>query len=262
MAGVVVGMKRTTDAAAVRWASAEAVAAGRGLHLVHAWTEPVNVSVRLDPGSLPGLITGATAWAVHGDTVEVLLGRQPDLLVLGVGGDHRRASRLVRSCVRRAGCALVVVPDGTPGATRRVVAAVRFGDTSRTALRWAAAQAGRRRARLVVVHVWQIGPASAGDMRQPGGAIPAQRNAVRARLNAWVRETLGAVDADVETVYGGPLDALLEYGAAADLMVLGRRAHSGVPRLLHDALGNDLIGLAPCPVAVIPHSTTPATTSA
>lgn len=262
MAGVVVGMKRTTDVSAVRWASAEAVAAGLGLHLVHAWTDPVNVSVRLDPGSLPGLITGATAWAQQGEAVDVLLARQPDLLVLGVGGDHRRASRMVRTCVRRAGCALVVVPDGTPGATRRVVAAVCFGDTSRTALRWAAAEAGRRRARLVVVHVWQVHPASAGDVFQLGRAAPAQRNAVRARLDAWVRETLGPVDADVETVHGGPLDALLEYGAEADLIVLGRRAHSGLSRLLHDALGNDLIGLAPCPVAVIPHSITPATTSA
>ena len=78
-----------------------------------------------------------------------------------------------------------------------------------------------------------------------------------------MRIVLGAdVAVEVEATYGGPLDALLDFGSDADLIVLGRRAHSGVSRLLHDALGNDLTSLAPCPVAVIPHSTSPATTIA
>jgi nucleotide-binding universal stress UspA family protein len=255
MAGVVVGVKQATDGAAVRWASAEAAVGGLPLHLVHAWNEPVDLSVRLGPDSLPDLVGNATAHAIRGDAVTVLLARRPDLLVLGGHGGRRRPSRLIRSCVRQAACAVVVVPDAERRPTGRVVAAVSFGETSRTALRWAAAEAGRRCARLVVVHAWQVHPASAADMLQPGRAIPTQRGAEQTRLRSWVRFVLGAdLDVEVEATHGGPLDALLDLGGDADLIVLGRRAHSGVSRLLHDALGNDLTTLAPCPVAVVPHS--------
>lgn len=257
MAGVVVGVKQTADGAAVRWASAEAAVRGLPLQLVHAWTEPLDLSVRLGPESLPDLVGNATAHAIRGEAASVLLSRRPELLVLGGHGGRRRPSKLTRACVRHAECTVVVVPDAERRPTGRVVAAVSFGETSRTALRWAAAEADRRCARLVVVHAWQVHPASAAEVLQPSRAIPMQRGAAQTRLRSWVRVVLGAdvkVEIEVEAAHGGPLDALLDLGGGADLIVLGRRAHSGVSRLLHDALGNDLTSLAPCPVAVVPHS--------
>ena len=264
MAGVVVGVGKASDAAAVRWASAEATVAGLPLHLVHVWNQPMDTSVMLGPDSLPDLIGNATAWAIQGDVAATLLARRPQLLVLGGREDRAQPSKITRACVRHSDCAVVVVPDRVRRPTSRVVVAVRFGDASRTALRWAVAEAERRLASLMVVHVWQVHPASAAEMVQPGRAIPLQRRAVNARLRSWVYETIGNVnvDVDIEAAHGGPLDALLEYAAEADLIVLGRRPHAAVSRLLHDGLGNDLTSLAPCPVAVIPHLTSTATTPA
>jgi nucleotide-binding universal stress UspA family protein len=267
MAGVVVGVKRATDCgAAVRWASAEAAIGALPLYLVHAWDEPVDLSINLTPDSLPDLFGNAMACAANGDAVAVLMARRPDLLVLRGRADSWRPSRLIRACIRQAACVVVIVPDTERPSTGRVVAAVSFGETSRRALRWAAAEASRRGAQLLVVHAWQVHPASAAEVLQPSRAIPAQRGAAQARLRSWVRAALRDedlhVDVQVEATHGGPLDALLDLGADADLIVLGRRPHSGVSRLLHDALGNDLTGLAPCPVAVVPHSTSPATTAA
>jgi len=264
MAGVVVGVRKATDNAAVRWASAAAAIAGLPLHLVHVWDQPVDLSVELDPDSLPDLIANATAWAIQGDVAATLLARRPELLVLGGREDRHRPSRITRACLRHSACAVVVVPDRVRRPTGRVVVAVRFGDASRTALRWAAAEADRRRAGLVVVHAWQVQPGSAVDVLHPDRAIELQRGAVNARLRSWVQKTLGNVhvDVDIEAVHGSPLDALLQFAPDADLIVLGRRPHSGVSRMLHDVLGNDLTSLAPCPVAVIPHLTSTASTPA
>jgi nucleotide-binding universal stress UspA family protein len=263
MAGVVVGVKRAASCAAlVRWASAEAIVRGLPLLLVHAWDEPLELSVDLDPDSLPDLLCRATSYGVPGDVTAALLGRRPDVLVLGGRGGGRRTSRLTRSCVRRAACPVIVVPDAECRPAGRVVVGVRFGATSRQALRWAAAEADRRSARLAVVHAWQLHPSSAADVLLPTRAIDLQREAVEARLREWVHQVLGDTPADIEAVYGGSLDALLAAGAGADLIVLGRRAHTGVSRLVHDAIGNDLMSLAACPVAFVPCSAAAAAAAA
>jgi nucleotide-binding universal stress UspA family protein len=69
---------------------------------------------------------------------------------------------------------------------------------------------------------------------------------------------LGRVDVEVHAPHGGPLDAILELSTDVDLIVLGRATHSGAGRLLNGAVSDDLSGLAPCPVAVIPYLSTPA----
>jgi nucleotide-binding universal stress UspA family protein len=258
MSGVVVGVKRSADnACAVRWASAEAAMRGVPLYLVHAWDEPMDLSVNLSPDSLPDLYGNATSCAVHGTAAAVLVGRRAELLVLGGRcREGHRPSRLTRSCVRHAACPVVLVPDAEPPRTGRILAGVCFGETSRRALRWAADEAHRRSARLVVINAWQMHPTCITDVLLPGRAIPAQRGAAHDRLRSWVRGVLGDVAAEVTVTHGGPLDALLDLAHDADLIVLGRCAHTGVSRLLHGALGNDLSSLAPCPVAVVPSQTT------
>jgi nucleotide-binding universal stress UspA family protein len=192
----------------------------------------------------------------------VLLARAPELLVLGGHTGARHLSHLTRWCLRHAACPVVIVPEAERPLTGRVVAGVRRSETSRNALRWAADEAQRRLAQLVVVHAWQLHLASAKDLLQPTRAIPAQRDAAHDRLQAWVHSVLGSVDAEVNTTHGGPLDALLRLSADADLIVLGRSTHSGFSRVLHGAVGADLSGLAPCPIALIPSQTTPTGTPA
>jgi nucleotide-binding universal stress UspA family protein len=250
-------MARAVGSAAVRWASAEAVMRGLPLRLVHAWDQPLDLSVDLGPESLPDLHAGATADAVYGPAAVVLLAREPELLVLGGHTGGRHLSHLTRSCLNRAACPVVIVPNTERPQTGRVLAAVHSGETSGNALRWAADEAQRRHAQLVVVHAWQVHPTSTRDLLQPTRAIPAQRDAAHDRLHAWVYSVLGNIDAELNTTHGGPLDALLHHSTDADLIVLGRGTHSGLGRMLHGTVGNDLSSLAPCPIALIPHQPPP-----
>jgi nucleotide-binding universal stress UspA family protein len=252
VAGVVVGVNRTASGPALRWASAEAAVRRLPLTLVHAWDEPVDLSVDLPPESLPDVHAPATSCAVHGRAAAVLLTARSDLLVLGVHSGAHRLSRLTRSCLHRAPCPVVAVPDSEGRATGRVVVGVCGTDASRRALRWAADAAALRGADLVVVYAWQLHPASARDVLRPTRALPAQREAALERVRAWVHAVLGVTDVEVHAHHGGPLDALLEHSDDADLIVLGRNSHAGRAKVLHGAVIDDLTGLAPCPVAVIP----------
>jgi nucleotide-binding universal stress UspA family protein len=251
--GVVVGTKRNQDSTSVvSWAATEASRRGLGLHLVHAWDEPLDVSIEIGPEDLPDLYSVTTACAVHGPAAVVLLAGQPDLLVLGARTVSRHVSHLTRVCLHHASCPVVVVPGGERAVRGRVLVGAGCTQASRNALRWAAEAARLRRAQLVVVHAWQAHPASARDVLQPARSLPAQQSAAMDRLHAWVRGTLGNVDAELHATHGGPVDALLALSADADLLVLGRSTHFGLGRALHGAVGEDLTALAPCPIAVVP----------
>jgi hypothetical protein len=67
----------------------------------------------------------------------------------------------------------------------------------------------------------------------------------------------GPIEVELHALHGGPLDGLLDLSADAELLVLGHGTHSGVGRLLHGAVSDDLSALVPCPVAVIPAPTAP-----
>jgi len=253
VSGVVVGMKRASDCSAVvRWASREAVLRALPLSLVHVWDEPVEVVVDLDPDSEPDLVSVATSRAVPGAAAATLVAQEPDLLALGGHAGVPRLSAVARHCLRHAPCPVAIVPRDERPPTGRVVAGVGSGDGSRAALRWAADEAHRRDARLVVVHAWQVQVETASDLLRPAHTIPEQLDAAHDRLRAWVRDAVGDIDVDVHATHSGPLDALLRFSASADLTVIGHAVHPGWGRVLHGAVGSDLGGLAPCPVVFVP----------
>jgi nucleotide-binding universal stress UspA family protein len=253
LSGVVVGVTGSDGSGpAVRWASSEAALRGLDLTLVHAWGEPVDLSVELAADCLPGLSGGATACAIHGRPEAVLLAQRADLLVLGSRMGAHHVSHLTRSCMHHAASAVVVVPDHERAPVGRVVVGVCGTDASRAALRWAADAAALRGADLVVVHAWQVHASSPLTALMPARAQPRQQEEAIERVRAWVREVLGRDDVEMHAPHGGPLDGLLAHSEDADLIVLGRHTHAGIGRLLHGALGDDLGGLAPCPVAAIP----------
>ena len=225
--GVVVGVHHAdTSTAAVRWASDEARLRGLPLTLVHAWKEPVDVAVEIE--ELPDFFGPATSRAEQGRAAAVLLAHEADVLVLGGHSPHTpHALRLV---MHLAKCPVVVVPDGPPARAGRVVAGVTRSDASLAALRWASDAAARRGAVLVVAHAWQSHQAAAEELVAEVSADDAQR----------------------QLVHGAPLDSLLGLAATADLLVVGRRVHHGVERLLHASISDEVASLADCPVAVVP----------
>lgn len=255
MAGVVVGVHHADACgAAVRWASAAAELRGLPLALVHAWNEPLDLTVELGPVTLPDLAGPAASCAVHGPPAAALLAHRPDLLVLGGHHGARHLGHVTRTCLHHATCPVVVVPDTEQSPAGRIAVGVCGTEASHTALRWAAREAQLRHADLLVCYAWQFHPSSVRDLLHSERLRPVQQGAALGRLRQWVDRALGAQQIEVQVTHGGPLDGLLEASAGVDLIVVGGSAHSGPGRLLHGVVSDDLSGLAPCPIAVIPRA--------
>jgi len=253
MAGVVVGVSRAGGSgSAVHWACAEAVLRNLPLTLVHAWHEPLDLSIELAAGAQPEITFPATSRAVPGNVPAVLLAQQPDLLVLGGREGTPHLSAITRACLHQASFPVVIVPAARPPMSRRVVVGLNGSAASRAALAWAAGEARLRLADLVVVHIWQVHPRSTAQVLRPARARPGQQRAAQERLRTWVQTQLGPVDVELHALHGGPLDRLLQVSLDAELLVLGHGLHTGFGRLLHAAVSDDLSALTPCPVAVIP----------
>jgi nucleotide-binding universal stress UspA family protein len=255
MPGVVVGMSRAEQRrseVALRWAWTEAALRGLSLEMTHVWTEPLNVTVDVDPDMMPGSGVAITAHALPGSVATALLADRPEMLVLGRRPNIRHCSRLTRTCTHHAACPVVVVPDAVRNAGGPVVVGVCGTQASLAALRWAASEARLRRQELVVAYAWQLHPSTARDVLQPVRAEPRQRAAALDRVHSWLFGVLGSANVKVRLSHGAPLDGLLHAASDASLIVLGRTMCKGVRRILHGPIDNQLYGLAPCPVAVIP----------
>jgi nucleotide-binding universal stress UspA family protein len=135
----------------------------------------------------------------------------------------------------------VIVPDPQRPPTGRVVVGVNGSKTSHEALRWAAGAVRLRQDRLTVAHAWQLTPCRSRDVLRPARAVPAQRAAAE-RLHGWVHSVPGAIDAELMTAHGAPLDALLRASTEADLLVLGHHTRPGPARLLGSAVSSGCHG--------------------
>jgi len=230
--GVVVGVHHAeTSTAAVQWAADEARLRGLPLTLVHAWKEPLDISVQM--AGLLDFDGPAESHAQQGRAAAVLLAHDADLLVLGGHSPHvRHATRLL---LHQAKSPVVVVPDSAVTGTGRIVVGVTDTAASAAALRWAADTALQRHAVLVLVHVWQRGRERAEELLQT------HRRGVQA-----------GIAVDLHPSHGAPLDQLLEFAAGADLLVVGRHVHHGVGRLVHASISDEAAALAACAVAVVP----------
>jgi nucleotide-binding universal stress UspA family protein len=132
-----------------------------------------------------------------------------------------------------------------------IVVGVDGSAASLAALRWAAAEARLRDARLNVVHAW--------DRHPPREAISADDWAIAADAaeglaDAIVARALGeAPDVEVETtaVFGPAGPVLTDASDAADLLVVGSRGLGGFRGLLLGSVGHHVAQHARCPVVVV-----------
>jgi nucleotide-binding universal stress UspA family protein len=103
-----------------------------------------------------------TREVIHGVPLDVLLtesrSQDADLLVLGVTGDSPLASgagTLATKCLRKAGTKVMLVKGDHAQPFRRIVACVDFSETSREVVAQAWRVAGRDRAEVHLLHVFQ-----------------------------------------------------------------------------------------------------------
>ena len=122
------------------------------------------------------------------------------------------------------------------------------------ALRFAAAEAGRRQARLIIVAAYP-GPngsdsddsVSAGTKLQAGAQIRADRS--------WRRALGQAVDSRSQEIFaaqGDPAKLLLEQGREALMIVIGRTNRPTLLRLFGHHTGDKLLRRAVVPVVIVP----------
>jgi nucleotide-binding universal stress UspA family protein len=139
-----------------------------------------------------------------------------------------------------------------------IVCGVDETPNARIALRVAAGLARWMTLRLVVVHVVQTMPTRGPDM------IPIAKTsrewdirAATAMLERMaVEEEL--VDAELRVVFGLPAECLADLAdeANGELLVVGSRGRGAFKAAFLGSVSSDLIGVARCPVLVVPHGVT------
>jgi nucleotide-binding universal stress UspA family protein len=138
-----------------------------------------------------------------------------------------------------------------------IVVAIDPATGSREALRWAAAEARLRKARLHAVMAWRpprppAAPAARPPLAPSLSSADPQADA-DARLAEIVDDALG--DGNVATraaVHGSALPVLLAAAQDADLLVLDPPRLSDLTRAKASLLTPQLVFRVPCPVVVIP----------
>jgi nucleotide-binding universal stress UspA family protein len=137
--------------------------------------------------------------------------------------------------------------------TETVVVAADGTDASRSAIRWAAAEAQRRAQPLRVVHVldweWSTARYDFAGMQYE----TAHRHAESVASGASLQARAVAPDIEVETdvLVGDPAAQLIIGSESADLMVLGSRGHGGFAGLRLGSVSQRVATHANCPVTVI-----------
>jgi nucleotide-binding universal stress UspA family protein len=172
------------------------------------------------------------------------------LIVMGPGATAARVARSAQGIV------LVARPSPPGGA---VLGASDFSDPSLPALRLAAAEAERRRARLRLIHCLDIDAtaylAAAGA---PGMLVaPPFPDAAVHEMEAEARERLrsvGGESADLIVARHSPLSAITDEArrTATSVIVVGTHGHSGLARLALGSVAESVMRHAPCSVLVVP----------
>ena len=127
---------------------------------------------------------------------------------------------------------------------------------ARRALRYAAAEAVLRGARLRIICAWRLPSQIYLD-----GALPEETlEGFRFNAEQIVRDALREVElanpgleCEAAALEGQPADVLIREAEKASLVVVGNRGHGGFSSLLLGSVGQQVVHHAHCPVLVVPH---------
>jgi nucleotide-binding universal stress UspA family protein len=129
----------------------------------------------------------------------------------------------------------------------KIVAGVDGSPASAAALRWAAAEARRRGARLSVVVAYRH------DITlQPPVGSDAWHAASDALDRALRAAGVDPDDVEAHLVDGSPAACLAAVAHGADLLVIGHQGHSPISRILLGAVNTERDDSFRCPVVVVP----------
>ncbi len=140
------------------------------------------------------------------------------------------------------------VPPPAVGGGHRWIVGVDGSELAELALNWAVVHAGRHRATVRVVNVWQ---ARIGDpSHAPLEHLRGRAEAILASMRDVIETTHPG--AEFVTEYGSPAERLLELADDADLLIVGTRGLGGFRRLLLGSTSHQCAAHSTVPVVVVP----------
>ncbi|MGW5162631.1 universal stress protein [Nonomuraea wenchangensis] len=259
-------------AAAVEWAAADAQLRGLALRIVHVCEprppgqdglEPCEETLEVARDRALALTRDVEVEAalLTGDVVEALLAESvsasAESVVLGSRGLGGFAGMLLGSVgmgvAGHAAGPVVIVRETSVVRHGRVVVGDDGSEQAAAAVAYAIKQARARGVTLHVVSAWQspvYSPYAAAydTLTQEGYEYLTQ--AAAERVAAW-RESDPDVRITDAQVHGHPVNALIEAGRAADLVVVGSRGRGGFASALLGSVGHAVLHRLTCPVAVV-----------
>lgn len=285
---VVVGVDGSHAAAeALDLAAREARRRGARLEVVFAWgrQDPPFASweIRLDPDEVQlwaqARVEEMAAQSPAGQDLPVVpvavndlpapalldAAARADLLVVGSRGEGGflglRLGSVCHKVLAHAPCPVMVVHEGsaTSDDAGRIVVGVDGSEGSRVALLWAADEADRRGAPLLVVHGWSPPAVAGGTFPAPYPPVDVWERGARLLVDEEVERARAAfptLDVEGRLVCAGGAGALLEAAADAALVVVGTRGRGWVAELLLGSVGQQVTRHAECPAVVVPDGST------
>jgi nucleotide-binding universal stress UspA family protein len=237
-------------------------------NLLHAAAEAALRTAAGDAADLLG--ADRVRWSVvPGDPADALAdaARHAELLVLGRRGGGGVSGLLLGSTaaavLAHPPCPVLVLPDPTSAIVRPrrgVVAAVAGRPEDDAVLAFAVAEAAMRGTELLAVHAWQdvaleTAVLSTSRLVDWAGVLADEQRVLAEALAGW-RDKEPDVPVREAVVRERAGRALLAAGLAAELLVVGVRRHRGLARM--GSTTHAVAHRAPCPVAVVPSTGTPA----
>jgi nucleotide-binding universal stress UspA family protein len=139
-----------------------------------------------------------------------------------------------------------------------IVVGVDGSEDSIAALRFAAAEAALRDAKLRVVCAWHVPTAVYAGGWTPSVDMTstfdtAARDVASRAMSEIARQQPG-VDRESKVVEGQPAEVLLGESEDADLLIVGSRGLGGFKSLLLGSVSQQAANHARCPVAIVPHA--------
>jgi universal stress protein E len=210
-----------------------------------------------------GAPAGHSREVMHGVPLDVLLtesrSRDADLLVLGVTGDSllaNGAGTLATKCLRKAGTKVMLVSATHSQPFRRIVACVDFSETSREVVAQAWRVAGRDRAEVHLLHVFQPEWYTWRSLAELPAVSDFER-AYRDILEGNLRQFAAGPPKvnPVVSVFPGKTQGhgIAEYcrNVDADLVILGAKGQTNLNYVLLGSTVERMMKEIPCSVLVV-----------
>mgnify|MGYP001221137279 CR=1 FL=1 len=285
---VIVGVDGTEGSVeALRWAAHEAARRAWPLHVMTCAELPVAVEAGMvGAGGLTGsamdsivkeqeavnqravtlarsfglelVVSGETVLGAPGYAI-VSASHDDDIVVVGATSHPGRLTDLLGSVatvvVHRAKGPVVVVhgADRRDASLGRIVVGVDGSKGSEAALLWAAEEAARCNAELVLVHGWSYpyqGVRTGVSEPRDDMRLDAMRTLEASALRA--KQLAPGVRAHSIISEESPAKAIIDAAMDADLAVVGTRGHGGFTALLLGSVSRTVLQHSPVPVVVVP----------